>query len=750
MTRTSSQAPRRTGAAEHNLLVALSSLVGRGRELEAIGEALRRTRLVTLTGPGGVGKTSLALEVARRQLARRSDGVWFVDLAAGAGARDVAGETARVMNVGTPARATATDALRRYLADRDVLLILDNCEHVVDACAELAASLLGACARLRLVATSRELLGVAGKTVWTVRPLGVDDARRLFVERARQRRPDFMPDEQADATIDRLCARLDRLPLAIELAAARIGAMSVEEIAAGLQARLGELGTATRHPSPRHQTLRAAVQWSYRLLAASEQEAFRSLGVFMGGFGADAATAVAPGLSLQRLARLVDKSLVAVVESRPGTTRYRLLETVREHAHELLVECGELDGARERHLRHYAALAVIPPDGWPSTRARQLIDEHREDYENVRAALEWATLSDPCAARELFSGTQDLFMLLGHADGLRLAQLLLDRCPAQDRLRVEMLISAGLLAILIADAETAAGRLAEARELSAALGQRALEGWARFFLGLGETFAGAVEAGRANLQAARTLHRDLGVRGEALATAALGMGFLIDNEPDRARELIEEALALNRARDDDWGEGQCQVYLGILAEETGAHPDRAREHYRRAIDLHRPYEGGPLLPVALVGQGGVVGRGNPRRGLQVVAAAYALRARRGGRFAPYFLTRTEPIRIALTSALGAEAPRVWAEGSRLGLGEAIGLAFGTRPAPADTPAGLSLREAEVAGLVAQGLSNKAIAAKLHLSVRTVESHVQHTLAKTRLANRTQLATWARERIHLRQ
>ena len=749
MAKTSSHVPGRAGAAEHNLLVPLSSLVGRGRELDGIGAALRRTRLVTLTGPGGVGKTSLALEVARRQLARRSDGVWFVDLAGSAGAPDVARETARMMNVGTPVGATATDALRRYLADRDVLLILDNCEHVVDACAELAASLLGACGRLRLLATSREVLGVAGETVWTVQTLELEDARRLFVERARQRRPEFMPDEQADATIDRLCARLDRLPLAIELAAGRIGVMSVQEIAASLEARLGELAAATRHSSPRHKTLRAVVEWSYQLLTPAEQQAFRGLGVFVGGFDADAATSVAPELSLARLARLVDKSLVAVVESRPGRTRYRLLETVREYAHELLVECGELDGARERHLRHYSALAATRPDGWPSTRAPMFIAEHRDDYENIRAALEWAIDSDPCEAREVFSGTQDLFMLLGHADGLRLAQLLLDRCSAQDRLRVEVLSSAGLLAILIADAEAAARVLAQARELSAELGERALEGWARFFLGLGETFVGAIEAGRANLQAARTLHRDLGVRGEALATAALGMGFLIDGEPDRARELIEEALALNRARDDDWGEGQCQVYLGILAEDTGAHPDRVSEHYRRAIELHRPYGGGPLLPVALVGQGGVIGRRNPRRGLQVVAAAYALRARRGGKFAPYFLTRTEPIRIALTTAVGSDAPRVWAEASRLGLDEAIALAFGSGPPPADTPAGLSHREAEVANLVACGLSNKAIAAKLHLSVRTVESHVQHTLAKTRLANRTQLATWARERIQMR-
>jgi non-specific serine/threonine protein kinase len=648
------------------------------------------------------------------------------------------------MSVGTPAGTTTTDALRRYLVDRDVLLVLDNCEHVVDACVELAVTLLGSCARLRLLATSREVLGVTGETVWTVQPLEPEDARRLFVERARQRRPEFMPDGATDAAIDRLCSRLDRLPLAIELAAARIAAMSAQEIAASLEARLGELGGARRR-SPRHRTLRAAVDWSYQLLDPTEQAAFRGLGVFVGGFEADAATSVAPGLSLDRLARLVDKSLVAVVETHRDSTRYRLLETVREYVGELLVEAGELDGARERHLRHYQQLAV-PNDGWPSTRARQFVNERGDDYENVRAALEWATVSDPCAARDLFCGTKDLYLLLGQADGLRLAQLLLERCPAEDRLRAEVQISAGLLAILTADGQAATRVLAEARELSAELGERALEGWARFFLGLGETFAGAIVSGRANLQAARMLHRDLGVRGEALATAALGFGFLLDDQPDRARELIEEALALNLARDDSWGQGQCRVYLGILAEETGAHPDRASEHYRRAIELHGPYGGGPLLPVALVGQAGVIGRRDPERGLQVTAAAYANRARSGGEFAPMFRTRTERVRIALTAAVGAQAPRVWAQGSRLAMDDAIALAFGTGHPRADAPAGLSAREAEVAGLVAQGLSNKAIAANLQLSVRTVESHVRHMLAKTRLDNRTQLATWAREQI----
>jgi predicted ATPase/DNA-binding CsgD family transcriptional regulator len=748
MAATSSQVSGRAGAAEHNLPVPLSPLIGRGRELEGIGQSLRRARLVTLVGPGGVGKTSLALEVARRQLARRSDGLWFVDLTASAETPDVAAATARVMSVGTSAGVTATDALRRYLADRNVLLVLDNCEHVVDACAEFATSLLGSCPRLRVVATSRELLDVPGETVWTVEPLGAEDSRRLFFERARQRRPDFMPDEQTDATIDRLCTRVDRLPLAIELAAGRIGVMSVEEIATGLQARLGELGGAARRSSPRHRTLRAAMEWSYQLLDPTEQEAFRSLGVFVGGFDAQAATAVAPGLSLERLARLVDKSLVAVLERHHASTRYRLLEPVREHAVELLVEAGELDPARERHLRHYRALADRPQDGWPSTGAERFVSELRYDRENIRAALEWETASDPCAARGLFIGMKDLFFLmLGQADGLRVAKLLLERCPARDRRRVEVQITAGVLAFQVADGETAERVLAEAGELSAELGERALEGWARCFLGLSATLAGAAEVARTSLEAARTLHRELRVGiGEARATAALGIGFLITEEPDRARDLVEEALAINRAEGDAWGEGQCQVYLGIIGDATGASPASVTEHYRRAVELHRPFEGGPLLPVALVGQAGILGRSDPDRGLRVTAAAYAIRARSGGEFAPFFRSRIEPVRVAATTAVGAQAARLWTEGSRLTIEEAIALAFGSDRPAAEAPGGLSEREAEVAGLVAQGLSNKAIAATLHLSVRTVESHVRHTLAKTRLDNRTQLATWARERI----
>jgi non-specific serine/threonine protein kinase len=743
----SSRVSGRPDSGEHNIPVPLSSLVGRVQELDGIGETLRRTRLVTLTGPGGVGKTRLALELARRRVGRRQGGVWLVDLAARPERPDVSAEAARVMGVGVAAGTTATAALQRYLADRDVLLVLDNCERVVDACAELASALLGSCGNVRVLATSRELLGVSGETAWRVGPLGPAEARRLFVERARQRQPGFIPSDEADETIERICACLDGLPLAIELAAGRIGVLSLEEILAGVVVRVGELAGGGRLAPAHHRTLRATVEWSYQLLEPDEQQAFRSLAVFVGGFDADAARAVAVGLSVDLLARLVDKSLVSVVESTAGRTRYRLLDTIHEYARELLFDRGELDAARERLLRHFARIAAAAPrDGWPSSGAVRFVNELGDDYENVREALQLAAAANPCASRSFFTGMKDVFLMLGEADGRRLSQLLLDDCAARDRERAEVQITAVMLALLV-DARAARSALAEASELSTELGEGTLQGWALVFLGLTEALAGAIEPAREHLETGRAQLEALGVpRGWAIATAALGLTYVMTGEPLRAKELVEEALAVNVAADDEWGQGQCQIYLGIITESTATDPARATVHYRRAVELLRPFRGGPLLPVALVWQAGVLAHRDPERALRVAAAAYALRARTGGDFAPFFRARAEHVKAAAEARAGPEAGQIWKEGARLTLDEAIALAFGTRRPRRRAAAGLSEREAEVARLVADGLSNKAIAASLHVSVRTVESHVRHALAKAGLENRTQLATWARERI----
>ena len=298
--------------AKHNVPVPLTSLIGRSHELDGIVEMLRRTRLVTVTGPGGIGKTRLATEVAHRQVARRPDGVWLVDLTAGP---DPAAEVARTLDVGGSS-AAPTASLRRYLADRDLLLVLDNCEHVSTP----APSSATRCCRVRRPADP----GDQPRIAWGERRDGLasgvaraEAGHRLFVERARQRTR-VIPDAAADATIAELCERLDRLPLAIELAAARIGVRSPDEILADLEARLGALGGGSRLPRLATRRCEPPSSGATSCLTPPSSEAFRNLAVFVGGFDSGAAMAVVPGLTVDAVARLVDKSVVASGKTRVG------------------------------------------------------------------------------------------------------------------------------------------------------------------------------------------------------------------------------------------------------------------------------------------------------------------------------------------------------------------------------------------------------------------------------------------------
>jgi non-specific serine/threonine protein kinase len=342
----------------------------------------------------------------------------------------------------------------------------------------------------------------------------------------------------------------------------------------------------------------------------------------------------------------------------------------------------------------------------------------------------------------VLAGTRDLFYKFGQRDGLELARRLLARAGDRDEGRALALLAAGELAIATGDLAEARTLLAEGRALSVELGTTVVEAWTAWFQGVVETQDHQLDAARRFFDEGLVLHRLLGIRtGATRALTGLGGTHLFAGEPARAAELYEEALAIHVDEGDRWGQGMTHTFLGMAAEP--ADPARATSHYRKAVDLLRPFRDTTMLPVALLGQAGVLVRRDPAAALKVLAAASAIRDRVGGEFQPTFRDKAGGIRAAAGAKLGAEADRLWEEGGRLSVDAAAAVAFGTgtgRPPP--SAGGLSARELEVARLVAGGLANKAIAAQLHLSVRTVEVHVRHILRKLGLDNRTQLAAWA--------
>ena len=400
----------------HNLPVQLTSFIGREAEMTEVRRLLAENRLVTLIGTGGAGKTRLALQVAAETLAEYPGGVWQVDLAPLSDPVVVPIAVARALGLGDAAQRSTIETLIRFIEDRQALIVLDNCEHLLDACAVLVEALLRACPVLTILATSREPISVDGEVMWRVPSLSLaGDAIELFCDRARRARPGFRAGDEVAGTVAEICQRLDGLPLAIELAAARLRALSPAEVLAGLHDRFRLLAGGARTAVRRQQTLRASVDWSYDLLTDPERTLLRRLAAFAGGFDLDAAQAVGGGEGLQRhqvldqLALLVDKSLVSTEES-AAATRYRLLETVRQYALEKLFESGEAEAVRTRHRDHYLLVAAgLEPAGREEVERR--LDRVEADFDNLRAAFQWSLeTSDAEAALRLASLLQPLWL----------------------------------------------------------------------------------------------------------------------------------------------------------------------------------------------------------------------------------------------------------------------------------------------------------------------------------------------------
>jgi predicted ATPase/class 3 adenylate cyclase/DNA-binding CsgD family transcriptional regulator len=388
-----------TPVGSHNLPPQLTSFVGRGAQIDQVGRLLDANRLVTLTGAGGIGKTRLAIQVGGQVDTGVKDGVWLVDLAPITDPAIVPTTVARALNLPDQPGRAMIDTVTRFVGDRQMLIVLDNCEHLLDATMSAVDTLLASCPALRVLATSREPIGVAGEVTWRVPSLTVDDeAIALFTDRAKRAQPQFAIDDTNAATVREICHRLDGIPLAIELAAARMRALSPDEILDGLHDRFRLLTGGARGAARRQQTLQASVEWSHALLSNAEQAVFRRLAVFLGGFDLDAATVVAGDQPahryqvLDQLSLLVDKSLL-IAENTTGTTRYRMLETVRQYAVDKLGESGEAAAVRTGHRNYYADLARLldtPERAGHEASLRQI----QTEIGNLRAAFAWSCEND--------------------------------------------------------------------------------------------------------------------------------------------------------------------------------------------------------------------------------------------------------------------------------------------------------------------------------------------------------------------
>ena len=486
---------RSLDATPNNLPTQTTTFIGRERELASAVERLETTRLLTLTGPGGSGKTRLALHLAADLLDRYPDGVWLVELAPVTDPAGVGPTIAAAARIGERPGSPTVDTISASLHSRQVLLVLDNCEHLIAACADLADALLRSCPRLTIVATSREGLNVPGEALMPVPSLRVPEGDRLppldelrgyeaislFVDRCSSYQPEFALTDENAADVVRICRRLDGVPLALELAAARVRVLSVAQVAKRLDDRFRLLTGGGRTVVARQQTLRALIDWSYDLLNDSERVLLRRISIFVRGWSLEAAEAVCAGEGIERedilelLAHLVDKSLVVRLD-RGGAARYGMLETIREYAREKLVDSGEAPILRQRHFEHFFHYAV---DTWLSSGSRGDVPPRSigTDYENMRAALEWIEAEPNSTDQELLLagsliGPNSAQGRIGEVRQILTAALARSDPAAQTLGRARALQSAAMLAAMQGDVHVAAPLAKEAVQLLRALGNK--------------------------------------------------------------------------------------------------------------------------------------------------------------------------------------------------------------------------------------------------------------------------------------
>ncbi|MEO3862431.1 LuxR C-terminal-related transcriptional regulator [Acrocarpospora sp. B8E8] len=793
-----------------NLPLEPNAFVGREPDVAELVQLITATRVVTLSGMGGIGKSRLALRVAAELAGDLPDGAWLVEFPEGTPPDEVVRRTATILRVEGEPRRSLRDTVAEVLAGRRMLLLLDNCETVVEECARLVRRLTEACPEVRVLATSREPLRVPGETVWRVPPLMLpaspepadvrdSEAGRLFLTRAAAAAPGFALTEANAAVVARLCRDLDGLPLALELAAGMTRVLSMPQLVSRLGDRFHLLAAGDRTAPPRQRTLRATVDWSYRLLSDPERLLLRRATVFRAGWTLDMAERICSGDGLRphdvltHLTALVDKSLVVVDGELAGEARYRLLDTIRQYATEQLDAAGEEQDVRRRHRDYFCHLGRdwetatlgVP---WPDLKRR--VDRLERLQGDLRGAVEWSVAAgdtDPMLQAlvemrwALIGAGRYQTQLISWLD--RLLALASPELPAATRGRV--LLLAANLAVNSGDLAGARSRALRGVELCRSGGHRG--GEALGLMVLAVTDQDDPDAPEKRLDQAVTIGVEIGERlleAEAYgfrAFLALGQGRI--REAQRASERVVE---LTTALDNHLG---MVIGLTGLAQAARKRGDlaAARRHFTRAMELLRGFDARQSLISCLAGLGTValesgdlaearqrfdealrLGRdaglrmetarrlagfallsareGDPRRAVLLAAASSAQRPAAGSRLENVLAPARDVLGEATVAAL-------WAEGLGLTLDQAVRLALEeavpaarpvVQPAALTPQSTLTAREQEIAELIARGLSNRAIADELVISQATVARHVANILAKLGFASRTQVATWVVE------
>jgi predicted ATPase/DNA-binding CsgD family transcriptional regulator len=757
-----------------NLPAEVTSFVGRRRELREVKRLLTTTRLLTLTGSGGVGKTKLALRAATEMARGFPDGARLVLLDSVRDPLLVTQAVFSALGVHDLSAGLSLSSLADYLADKRLLLLLDNCEHLLDGCAVLASTLIATCPDLHVLATSRQALGVAGEVRMVVPPMSLPaegedtsvqrllgyDAVWLLSERAAAVVPGFTVDAANAEQVLLLCRKLDGSPLALELAAVRLGSLSLEQLNQGLASELSILGSANRGAEPRQQTLEATIGWSYGLLDEQEQLLWARLSVFAGGFEEDAAVQVCsdPRIPAEHitglLGALVDKSILKRQLAGSEPPRYWLLETMRQYGLEQLREIGEQSITQQRHFDWIRVLGEAI-GAWDSRQVAFFDRMHRE-RDNLWAALDFCARQPVgvTAASELAQDLLSYWVSRGPFGDVRRVLISLAELAPEDSVpRARLLWVAAIMAMSANDYDACAALGEESLRIGTAARDVEVVGWALTVVAVPRLHDGDLAGAKEQVESALTLARLMGLdQVEMIGHNTLSPILIAAGEIDRVIEIGERAAALSKERDESW----CRGYqLDYLAWAYWLRGDRERAEAlarEAAMCKHAVDDRNGLTMVLETLASMAAERGTHERAAILLGLAQRVRDLSSITLIELYRQQHEQSVSIIIRAIGRKAfDAAYARGRAMTIDEGVAFAVEDKPtrkpvtpvkSASDTE--LTRRQLEIARLIADDLTNRQIADRLFLSERTVETHITNMLNKLGLNSRVQLSRWIAE------